>query len=68
MRTCTPSLENPKGFANGTKMAFKLSKSEDRANLLAYLQTLSGSPVDFPTEYMGLATGRNPAHARITMI
>ncbi len=43
-------LANPKGFANGTKMAFKLSKSEDRANLLAYLQTLSGSPVPFPTE------------------
>ena len=43
-------LANPKGFANGTKMAFKLSKSEDRANILAYLQTLSGSPVPFPTE------------------
>jgi cytochrome c len=43
-------LANPKGFANGTKMAFKLNKSEDRANILAYLQTLSGSPVAFPTE------------------
>jgi cytochrome c len=43
-------LENPKGFASGTKMAFKLSKSEDRANILAYLRTLSASPVDFPTE------------------
>jgi cytochrome c len=66
MRTCTPSLENPKGFANGTKMAFKLNKSEDRANILAYLQTLSGSPVDFPTEYG--PGGRKSAHARITMI
>jgi cytochrome c len=34
-------LENPKGFAPGTKMSFAgLKKIEDRANLIAYLDTL----------------------------
>lgn len=34
-------LENPKGWAPGTKMAFNgLPKIEDRANLIAYLQTI----------------------------
>ena len=34
-------LENPKGWAPGTKMAFAgLKKPEDRANLVAYLQTI----------------------------
>ncbi|WP_353343575.1 cytochrome c family protein [Litorivita sp. NS0012-18] len=34
-------LENPKGFAPGTKMSFSgLKKPEDRANLIAYLDTL----------------------------
>jgi len=34
-------IESPKGWAPGTKMGFKgLAKPEDRANLIAYLQTL----------------------------
>ncbi|MCY4180448.1 MAG: cytochrome c family protein [Litoreibacter sp.] len=34
-------LENPKGWAPGTKMNFNgLRKIEDRANLIAYLQTI----------------------------
>ena len=34
-------LENPKGWAPGTKMAFAgLKKPEDRANIVAYLQTI----------------------------
>lgn len=34
-------LENPKGYVQGTSMAFAgLRKSEDRANLIAYLQTI----------------------------
>src|SRR5690606_40457268 len=42
-------LENPKGYAPGTKMAFAGVKSaEERADILAYLSTLSGSPVPFP--------------------
>lgn len=34
-------LENPKGFAPGTKMSFAgLKKIEDRADLIAYLETV----------------------------
>jgi len=36
-------IENPKGYATGTKMSFAgLSKAEDRANLISYLQSLGG--------------------------
>lgn len=36
-------LENPKGYAAGTKMSFAgLPKIEDRANVIAYLQSLGG--------------------------
>ncbi|WP_380054563.1 c-type cytochrome [Falsihalocynthiibacter sp. SS001] len=36
-------VENPKGYAPGTKMGFAgLKKAEDRANLIAYLETLGG--------------------------
>lgn len=36
-------LENPKGAVAGTKMSFAgLKKPEDRANIIAYLQTLGG--------------------------
>ena len=35
-------LENPKGFAPGTKMSLATKKIEDRANLIAYLQTIGG--------------------------
>ena len=42
-------LTNPREFAPRTKMAFRgISKEEDRANLLAYLRTLSENPVDLP--------------------
>lgn len=35
-------LQSPKGYAPGTAMAFAgLPKSEDRANLIAYLQTIT---------------------------
>ncbi len=44
-------LTKPKDYAPGTKMSFAgLKKETDRANLLAYLQTLSASPVALPTE------------------
>ena len=34
-------LESPKGYAPGTKMSFNgLKKPEDRANLIAYLETI----------------------------
>lgn len=36
-------LENPKGFAPGTKMTYKgMPKVEDRANLIAWLDALDG--------------------------
>ncbi|HHS83229.1 MAG TPA: cytochrome c family protein, partial [Devosia sp.] len=44
-------LTSPKTFAPGTKMSFAgLRKEQDRANILAYLQTLSSDPVPFPTD------------------
>lgn len=42
-------VTNPKKFAPGTKMGFGgLPKETDRADLLAYLQSLSQDPVPFP--------------------
>lgn len=42
-------LANPKAYAPGTKMAFAgLRKVEERAALIAYLRTLSESPVPLP--------------------
>lgn len=39
-------LEDPKGWAPGTKMAFRgLSKPEERASVIAYLNSLSASPL-----------------------
>ena len=35
-------LTDPKAYAPGTKMAIKLPKPEDRANLLAYLESVGG--------------------------
>jgi cytochrome c len=42
-------LENPKAYAAGTKMTFAgLSKPEDRANVIAYLNKQSDSPLPLP--------------------
>lgn len=42
-------LTSPKAFAPGTKMTFAGLRSEkDRVNLMAYMQSLSASPVPFP--------------------
>ncbi|BBK34586.1 cytochrome c [Stella humosa] len=42
-------LASPRAYAPGTKMAFAgLPKAEDRAALIAYLRTLSGSPKPLP--------------------
>ncbi len=39
-------LENPRKFMPGTKMSFiGLKKPKDRANLIAYLRTLSDNPI-----------------------
>jgi cytochrome c len=42
-------LENPRGYVKGTNMTFVgIKKAQDRANLLAYLRTLSDQPSDLP--------------------
>jgi cytochrome c len=42
-------IANPKGYVPGTKMSFAgLNKIADRANLLAYLRTLSDNPLPLP--------------------
>ncbi len=42
-------VTKPKAYIKGTAMGFAgLPKAEDRANLLAYLRTLSDSPVPLP--------------------
>ncbi|MGL6043153.1 MAG: c-type cytochrome [Sandaracinobacteroides sp.] len=42
-------LQNPKKYIPGNKMAFAgISKPEDRANLLAYLNTKDDSPLPIP--------------------
>ena len=44
-------IADPKGNVPGTKMAFKgVSKDGDRANVLAYLRSLSAEPAELPTE------------------
>ena len=44
-------IANPKGLASGTRMSFAGEKDpQHRADILAYLQTLSESPVPFPAE------------------
>lgn len=41
-------LTNPGKAVPGTKMVLKVGKTGDRANLLAYLRTLSDAPKDLP--------------------
>jgi cytochrome c len=56
-------LLSPKGYAPGTKMTFAgIKNPEERADILAYLQTLSASPVAFPpaTEAAAPAEGTEP--------
>jgi cytochrome c len=41
-------LKDPKKWAPGTKMAVKISNDQKRADLIAYLASLSDSPKPFP--------------------
>lgn len=42
-------LSSPKGYVPGTKMTFPgIAKDDERANVIAYLRTLSDSPVPLP--------------------
>jgi cytochrome c len=52
-------LKSPRDFAPGTKMTFAgLSKPEDRANVIAYLNTQNSSPLPLPA-----APAASPAKA-----
>jgi cytochrome c len=43
-------IANPKGFVPGTAMSFAgISKDSERADVIAYLHTLSDNPVPLPT-------------------
>jgi cytochrome c len=54
-------LQNPKALVPGTKMSFAgLSKPEDRANVIAYLNSTSDSPLPMPAVP---AAGASPAEA-----
>ncbi|WP_315855185.1 c-type cytochrome [Chenggangzhangella methanolivorans] len=55
-------LENPKGYIQGTTMAFMGVKDPQRANLLAYLNKNSDKPLDLPkVEAKPAAAGGAPA-------
>ena len=44
-------IQNPKGYANGTTMAFAgIGAASERADILAYLRSLSDSPKPLPTQ------------------
>ncbi|MBN9308773.1 MAG: cytochrome c family protein [Devosia sp.] len=55
-------LTSPKTFTPGTKMSFAGVKDPvERANILAYLSTLSASPVPFPAPEAAPAAAAAPA-------
>jgi cytochrome c len=57
-------LTNPAKAVPGTKMAFAgLHNDADRANVIAYLSTLSASPVPFPKAKSASAAGEQPQGA-----
>jgi cytochrome c len=41
-------ITSPKDYVKGTKMSLAIKKADARADILAYLATLSDSPVPFP--------------------
>lgn len=52
-------LTSPKAFAPGTKMSFAgLPKGSDRANVIAYLNTLSDNPAPLPKAAENIAPAR----------
>ncbi|KKB13178.1 hypothetical protein VE25_03625 [Devosia geojensis] len=54
-------LSGPQAFAPGTKMSLSVSNPEERADIIAYLQTLSNSPVPLPTPEAAPAEEAAPA-------
>jgi cytochrome c len=67
--TMSQWIKSPRDFAPGTKMTFAgIGKPEDRANLLAYLNAQSDSPLPLPApqaaaEDPAKAAAENPAKA-----
>lgn len=57
-------IKSPREFAPGTKMTFAgIGKAEDRANLLAWLNTQSDSPMPLPTPQAAAPAGDPKAAA-----
>jgi cytochrome c len=57
-------IKSPREFAPGTKMTFAgIGKGEDRANLLAWLNTQSDSPMPLPTPQAAAPAGDPKAAA-----
>ncbi|HEV7346379.1 MAG TPA: cytochrome c family protein [Devosia sp.] len=55
-------LTRPAGFAPGTKMNFAgIRTAEERADIMAYLQTLSANPVPFPAAEVVAVDADEPA-------
>lgn len=55
-------LTSPKGYAPGTKMSFPgIKDDKERANVIAYLSTLSPSPVPFPAPAAAAPADAAPA-------
>ncbi|OBQ67821.1 c-type cytochrome [Mesorhizobium erdmanii] len=55
-------ITSPKKFVKGTAMGFAgLPKDEDRANVIAYLRTLSDNPKPLPTPGAAAAAPAKPA-------
>jgi cytochrome c len=58
-------LISPKAFVKGTAMGFAgLKKDEDRADVIAYLRTLSDSPKPLPEAAAPAADASKPADAK----
>ncbi|WP_062227316.1 c-type cytochrome [Aureimonas frigidaquae] len=57
-------LHNPRQYVSGTAMSFAgINKDQDRANLIAYLRTLSDNPAPLPEAAPAAAAGDDAAAA-----
>ncbi len=57
-------LANPKAYVPGTKMAYAgMRKPEDRADLIAYMRTLSDNPAELPVAEAAAPAEEAPAEA-----
>ena len=63
-KTMSDWLKNPRAFAPGTKMTFAgISNSQDRANVIAFLNSKSASPMPLPAAPPPKAEGNEAAPA-----